>query len=286
MLRPVNDVLGDTGFRVALATGVVLVASTWLLTRAGRRVPGYAFIAVVAMLVGLRAGEHVPAALVVGVVLLLFGELLSGELLSDKRGSWMFRFGFLVPGAWVLGASLPDGFAVELRTTAVVATAVAAPLVVVTVARAPRLAAVLFAISAVGVYLCVPDTEQAEVLMGALVAAAAMAVDPDLRAAPGIAPLTGVFVWTVAIGGHGRAGSVVGGLACLGVLVLVPVVGWGRTVRSAPWVLALGQLVYVVFVARVAGFRTGAGAAIALALPAAIALGVLVAITARRHRLE
>jgi hypothetical protein len=281
MLRPVNDVLGDTGFRVALATGVVLVASTWLLTRARRRVPGYAFVAVVAMLVGLRADEHVPAALVLGVALLLVGELL-----SEKRGSWILRFGFLVPGAWVLGASLPDGFAVELRSVAVVATVVAAPLVVGTVARAPRLAAVLFAISAVGVYLCVPDTEQAAVLMGALVAAAALAVDPDLRAAPGIAPLTGVFVWTVAIGGHGREGSVVGGLACLGVLVLVPLVGWGRTVRSAPWVLALGQLAYVVFVARVAGFRTGAGAAIALALPAAVALWVLVALTARRHRLE
>jgi hypothetical protein len=279
MLRLVNDLLGDAGFWTALAIGLALAASAWLLVRHDRVVLGPAVVALVAALLGLRAGGRLPVALVVGVALLLLGEVFGREM-----GSWSARFALLVPGALVLGASLPDGIPFDLRTATAVVTILAAPLVVVTAARDPRLAAVLFAISGVGLYVCVPDTEQAKALMGALLAAAALAADPELPVTPGAAALTGLFVWTAAIGGHGRSGSVVGGLACLGVLVLVPLAGWGRTTRRGSWVLGAGQLAYVVFVARVAGFRSTVGAAAVLAIPAAVLLGVVVAVTARRAR--
>ncbi|MFI5053310.1 MAG: hypothetical protein ACHQDE_03020, partial [Acidimicrobiia bacterium] len=107
---------------------------------------------------------------------------------------------------------------------------------------------------------------------------------PQLAAAPGVSAVTGLLVWTATIDGVGRTGSIVGGIACLGVLVLVPLAGWGRTARGHQWVLLATQLAYVAFVARVAGFRQSAWAAAALAVPAALVAWAVVAITARQDQ--
>jgi hypothetical protein len=282
MLRPVHDVidvLDDGGFRAALVVAVLLAAGVWLLARHRRPVLGYAFVAVVATLVGFRVGHRLTAALVVGLVLLALGEWFA----RDGR-SWAIRVAVLVPGALVLGAALPDRFGFGLRMTVVVVTTVAAPLVVMTAARDPRVAAALFAIAAVGVYVCVPDTEYVMALVGGLVGAALLTADPEMAATLGVGALTGLFVWTTVVGGHGRTGSVVGGIACLGVLVFVPLAGWGRARPGGQWVLLATQIAYVAFVARVAGFRQSGWAAAALALPAALIAWVVVAIAVRRDR--
>ncbi|MFI5054626.1 MAG: hypothetical protein ACHQDE_09715, partial [Acidimicrobiia bacterium] len=150
MNSTIKEVLNDDGFRAALVSGVILAGLTWLLARRGRST-GYALAAVVATLIGFRAGHRLPAALVVALVLLAVGEWLAA-----RGRSWLVRFAVMVPGAFVLAASLPDGIAFRLQATVFLATIVAAPLVVVTAARDPRLAAALFAVAAVGVYVCVP----------------------------------------------------------------------------------------------------------------------------------
>jgi hypothetical protein len=281
MLRPVHDVLNDDGFIVAAAAGLILGALVWLLARRSRPILGYAFVAVVATLVGYRVGHRLPTALVVGLAILAFGDWI-----TRKRRSWLLRTILLVPGAVAVGVAVPDGFGFRLGAAVALGTIVAAPLVVASARRDPRLVAVLFAVSAVGLYVCVPDTEHARGLMGGLLAAGLLGVDPELAVTPGVSAVTGLFVWTAAFGGHGRMGSVVGGIACLGVLVLAPLAGWSRRRRASRSVLFLTQVAYVAYVARVAGFRQTAWAAAALAVPATLlAWAVLVVATRRDRRL-
>jgi hypothetical protein len=279
MLRPVHALLIDDGFVAALLVGGIGAAVAAILVRRGSTAVAYPLVAVLATLIGFRVGHRLGAPLVVGLVL-----LAGGEWLANEAGSWLARFAFLVPGALVLGASLPGGLAFWLRVTTVGATVLLAPLVVVFAQRGPRVAAALFAVAAVGLYACVPDTEHARALLGALLAAGLLGLDPLLPAAPGVSAVTGLFLWTAVLGGHGRPGAVVGAVACLGVLVVAPVAGWARVTRSAPVLLVGVQVALVAFVSRVAGFRQSRAAAIALALPALVIAYLVLALVARRRR--
>jgi hypothetical protein len=278
MLRPVHGLLSDEGFRVALvaaALGVVLVV---VLIRRDVVLLGHPFVAVVATLLGFRVEHRLGAPLVVGLALLVVGDWL-----ATATGTWAARLTFAVPGALVLGASLPEGFAFSLRTTVVVAIVLLAPLVVVFATRDPRLAAAMFAVSAVGLYACVPDTEHAKVLLAALVIAGALGIDPRLPATVGVSALTGLFVWTSAVGGHGRPGSVLGAIACLGVLVVGPLAGWARVGRASPWLVIPVQVALVAYLSRAAGFQETVAGAAALAVPALAVVGAVLAIAVRRQ---
>jgi hypothetical protein len=282
MLRPVRVLLNEDGFLAAVLAGLVGGAVVVVLVRRGTTVLAYPFVAVVATLIGFRVGHRLSDLLVVALLL-----IAGGECLAAGAGSWAARFAFLVPGALVLAASLPDGIASWLGTTTVVATAMLAPLVVALARRDPRVAAVLFAVAGVGLYACVPDTEHARTLLGALLAAGVLGLDPALPAAPGASAVTGLFVWTAVVGGQARPGSVVGAIACLGVLVIAPLAGWARVRSNAPVLLIGVQVALVAFVSRVAGFRQSRSAAVALAIPALLIAFVILAgfaVVAHRRR--
>lgn len=272
MLRPVRVLLNEDGFLAAVGAGLFGGALVVVLVRRGVTVLAYPFVAVVATLIGFRVGHRLGAPLVVGLLL-----LAGGEFLAARADTGLTRFAFLVPGALVLATAVPDGLGFWLRATTVGATVLLAPLVVVFAAREPRVAAVLFAVAAVGLYACVPDTEHARTLLGALLAAGLLGLDPALPAAPGASAVTGLFVWTAVVGGHARPGAVVGAIACLGVLVLAPLAGWARVGRSAPALFLGVQVVLVAFTSRVAGFRQSRGAAAALAAPALVIAFVILA---------
>ena len=145
------------------------------------------------------------------------------------------------PGALVLGAALPDGWPFWIRTVVSVSAVVGGLLVQDADRALPRPMPLLLAIGALGVYLCVPDTEAPKALLGALLAGAVIGLVPRLRASLGVTMVTGLFVWVVGVGGLGRPGSVVGGIACLGVLVLISVVRWTATAPAHVTALVVTQ---------------------------------------------
>jgi hypothetical protein len=87
---------------------------------------------------------------------------------------------------------------------------------------------VLYAITAFGVFAAVPDTEEAATLLGAS-APGALCGWPLGRARlgpAGAAGATALMVWVSAVGGRGRPPSIVGAVACLGLLATLPAGRW------------------------------------------------------------
>jgi hypothetical protein len=152
----------------------------------------------------------------------------------------------------------------------------------------------LLAVTAAGIWACVPDVEGALVLLGAALSLTLLGWPSPLAARrPGLAgfgvagsaAVAAVLVWVVATGGAGRPGSVVGGLACLGLLLVEPAVRLLDPRRRSPldpvegrpglaWAALAAQLVLVGFASRVAGRPEQAAAALALA---ALGLGLALA---------
>ena len=144
---------------------------------------------------------------------------------------------------------------------------------------------VLLLVAAVGVFCAVPDTEESGALMGAAVAAAGLGWPLRIARLGGgwAAAVVALSAWAVAVGGRGRPLSVLGGLACLGLLVAWPM---GRRIardlrlpsRAAVPGLVIGAQLGVVAVAsRVAGTSFDP----AVAVPAAAASGVAAVAAAR-----
>jgi hypothetical protein len=191
------------------------------------------------------------------------------------------------------------------------------------------LAPPLLAISAFGLYATVPDVEAAVVVLGAALPLALLGwlgplgdrgptafgslsltdrgtrsglpgsvrPDPpaDRRPPPslgvaGALAAAGLLVWTVAAGGGGRPGAVVGGLGCFGLLAVEPLARLldpGRRgplaaldPRLAPWSATAAHLLLVGVAARVVGRTETVRSALlvgALALAGALAVAVAVA---------
>lgn len=278
MLRGVHDVenvVNDAAFWTAFLVSAVGTLVVWLRLRRFETEPGVWVVVVVAIFSALHTEYRLPGPLVAAVLLLVLGEHLTRDRSMQARAV------ALTPGAVVLGASVPEVWPAWIRVVAMLVTLVGGLLTVDADRRVQRLVPPLLAIGALGVYLCVPDTEMPKVVLGALVAAAAIGLEPRLRHRGGVAAVIGLFVWAVSIGGIGRAGSVVGGLACLGVVVLIPVVRWSATNRVRVVVLAAVQVALVVYVSRVAGFEETAWAALWLSLAALVVAGTVLWISAR-----
>jgi hypothetical protein len=149
---------------------------------------------------------------------------------------------------------------------------------------ATGLTPVLYAITAFGVFAAVPDTEEAAVLLGASVPAV-LCGWPLGRARLGPAGAAGaaaLMVWVSAVGGRGRLPSIVGAVACLGLLVTLPAGRWladrwlGRTVCAGdpavlPPVLVLAaQAATVAVASRVAGISSE----LRVAVPTAVGITI------------
>jgi hypothetical protein len=169
----------------------------------------------------------------------------------------------------------------------------------------------LLAVTAAGIYACVPDVEGALVVLGVALPMALLgwpwplvharpagagnadadepvsAPPPSLGVAGSVATAA-LLVWTVATGGAGRPGSVIGGLACLGLLIVEPL---ARLLtpdhrsplarldrRWVPWSALGAQLLLVAIASRVVGRAETVTQALPLAAVAlAVALAVAIA---------
>jgi hypothetical protein len=178
--------------------------------------------------------------------------------------------------------------------------------------RGHGLAPLLLAVSAVGVYATVPDVEWALVVVGAALPLTLLgwpgplapgglrgprrrdgpAQPPPSLGVAGSLAAAALLAWTVAAGGAGRLGSVVGGLACLGVLAVEPLARLldprHRSALARPrvaWTALAAHLVLVAVAARVVGRTETVAAALPLAgLALAAALGVALAAAASVER--
>jgi hypothetical protein len=142
-----------------------------------------------------------------------------------------------------------------------------------------------------GVFLCIPDTDQSLVVLGAILPVALTGW--PLRLAHlgkiGTPVWIGLYAWTVATGGIGRLAPTLAATGCLGLLVLEPL-AHSLFSRSAPaesedapqevWARSTGlllstQLLFVLMVARLGGVRSSVARTVLVLAVAIIVVEVL-----------
>ncbi|MFV1998985.1 MAG: hypothetical protein ACC654_01320, partial [Acidimicrobiia bacterium] len=181
--------------------------------------------AIVTLVIAGRA--PVPVSMVLGLVLLA----AAGWVPTNNIATRMLT---LIPGAAAIGASFSDSSQVALGAFVVVTIVLFGPFVAGFDERyrESTISPPLMAISLLGVFVTIPDTDVA-----VIVAAAAL---PWVFTGPpaklvvlgraGAFVATGFLVWVVASGGFSRSDALITGVATLALLVAEPAV---RLFRSA-----------------------------------------------------
>lgn len=260
----------------AALLGIVLVARDRRI--AGPLPLGGAAI-VVAALWAIAQERPLPADLVVGTL-----GVSTACALSGRRWSTWAVLALAAPFAYVLARDISTTTWIQV---AVLLGATVGATAVARTEEAWREEAVtpaLLAITAAGVFAAVPDTEEAAALLGAAVPVLVLGWPLRLvtlgRAGAGGA--TALLVWVIAVGGRGRPPSIVGALACIGLLLTLGLPWWpsrprgwapaGRVWRGWPVVLALAAHAGIVVLAsRGAGIRDDLSTAVPLAVVSAVA---------------
>ncbi len=243
-------------------------------------------VALLALAIAPSARTPPPAA--------LLGLLVLGVGAALTRDRIFVGMVLTVPGAALVGFAGDLGGRSGSGTTALalaatLAIAVAAPLVADADAHWSSVGGgpVALAIAGIGVYVCVPDTEEAIVLAVVLLGGALASRLPRLHALGplGSPPLVGLYVWVGATDARGRHAAFVGVVGALALLVLEPVGARLRGARPAAVrgraalvVLAGGQVALAAYAGRVPGLQSSVGRAIVLLAPALVVglgLGVL-----------
>jgi len=266
--------IGTLGRRALDLAALVFVAAAWLAVR-GAWGPELASYRVLAALTALALG---------GVGAVLFPRLVRPAARHPNVVAGLFA----VPGA-VLLAMLTPLVGGSVARSALAASTIAIAVAVRdfdAVAGKRGASWLLFAVTAAGVYLAVPDTELARAMLGAAVPFALLSFPKPLcRIGPvGSASLAGLFCWVVYVGGRGRPGSVVGGLATIGILAaepagrhLFPSVATKMRLQRADqdWipfamVVTLAQIALAAYASRVVASVDTAGRAMLVLFPALV----------------
>jgi hypothetical protein len=290
-----NEIIDRPEFRAGLRSGfaltaLVAVAGIISIRLVRRPVPIAGLVVAVALTKGSQHWDALPPNVPRGLAYLAFAGLSAGVLATLWQPLAFTGLLFAIPGASLLTSDtgLPDVSWVG-------------PLVVVTVVVGGTLVAdfdrrhhergwsvVMFAVSVIGVYFTVPDTERALVLLGATLPIVLLGWPFALASlgTVGAYPAVGALAWISAFEGIGRRGAIVGGVACLGLFVAEPIAKWLRlgaptffeTLPARVWMaipVAGAHLVLVVVASRVAGLRTVVGQAVVVA-SVALVIGVAV----------
>jgi hypothetical protein len=222
-------------FTLGLAYGgIAFFISALVAGVSRRRVPDIAGVMFVAAAwLGIRGAWGVALARTSSAwafALLALGGAASAIVIGHRPGARRHAVVvtalFVAPGAVMIAAVTPFAGSIVARGALALATiGVAAALRDFDAANGRKGAQwLLFAVAAAGVYLAVPDTELARVFLGVAIPFILVSVPlPTAGFGPaGSAALAGVFAWVVFVGGRGRPGSVVGGLAAIGLLAAEP----------------------------------------------------------------
>ena len=283
-----------TGFfagSLALAAGVLVILA---LPRSGRRVvPLAGLLLVGAALVALADQDRLPDELVPGVGLLALAGALAaaaGRLHLPPAGAAAV---LSLPGAWlVAGATGLDETGPRLVLVTTIALAGALVGAGDHQYRQLGLGPVLLLATLAGAYATVPDTERALIVLGAALPLAVLGWPWPLASLgrAGAPATVGLLAWVAVTDGSARAGSTVGAMACLGILLVEPVARMFRAGRGyesdrgdglAAWPTVLPiifvHVVLVTVASRIAGFRSSAWEAGAIA-GVALVIAVVVAV--------
>lgn len=316
MMDPLADLVADGGFRAGLVCGLVAGVGLAAGSPFGRWVRGLSGLAVTgAAVIGLAVRSELPAGLVAGLVVLA----TTGWLTAGRRAPT--RAVASLPGALMVARSVDlDGGPGWVRPAVVLIVAAGGALVAGfdrvsgerragsavapsagfedgeldppekgsaagRMARRVGLSPVLLVVSAAGAYATTPETEHVVVLLGAALPVAVLAWwrPPLTLGRVGSLLVVALMAWVVAVDGAARPGAVVGGLACLGLLVILPALP--AAPRAAPWPPGLVAVLHaglVVVCSRVAGLRTSAADALAISA-LAWALATIALITSTRR---
>jgi hypothetical protein len=286
------DVAGESGW-VGLVAAAVLAVAALALRPVRRPLPAAGLAMAAAGLVAVAIADTDEAG----------GSLQVLGIAAAAAGAWagrLLRLPLAIRPVLVVPGVAMTVEAMELadRSTVVWPTVIVAAVLVALVADADESLAgsaagpPLLAVSIFGMYVTIPETDQ---ILPVLVAAVPIAL---LGAPLGLARLgaagsgaeLALLAAVVAEGGQARAASIVGGLACTGVLALEPVArrlvpdapAWPSDWRTPP-ILALAGLhaVIVLVAARVAGLRDDLEGATAIAAVTGAAGLVALVVTLR-----
>lgn len=306
MLDEVQGVLERSGFAtgffvgsLALAAGV-LVLFAWPRSSRAPVVPMAGLLLVGAAALALNDQMHLPNGLLLGLALLALAGALAGATERLHLPPAPAVAVLAVPGAWLVSnAAGVDETWPRLLVVATIALGGALVAAADSDYRHLGLGPVLVLVSMAGAYSTVPDTERAVIVFGAAVPLAVLGWPWPLASLgrSGASAAVGLLAWVAVTDGSARAGSTVGAIACLGVLLIEPVARMlpnagkrepaptataGAGDGLAAWRTALPvivlHLLLVIIAARIAGFRSSALEAAAIA---GFALVVAVLITAR-----
>ena len=274
-------------FRAGLRLGLAALAAGWALRFAIGRdrppVPVAGVLIAAATLGGLYlTGEQLGpsvwavAAIVVGV---LAARLIRAPVWVQPLAA--------VPGAVWLAMETPATNLPWVQMLIAILIPVAGYLISDFEMRHDRmgLGVIFFALATLGAFAAVPDTEQALIITAASVVVVLLAwpwVAASLGVEGGYAAVA-VFLIVVASGGEGRPPSIIGSAACLGLLLIEPVIVLTKpsAIRLVTWVrqnwvgavlASVPQFVVVVLCSRVAArFQTELPAILIVALVFALA---------------
>lgn len=209
---------------IAGASAAVIGAFVGLVWRWRRSEPA----PIVGLLVGGAAMATVLSAvgvsrrLALGLLVLAVAGAIHGRIRRGFLVAWLVA----VPGAWLVTDATGLSLDPRLEWLGIALVAVSAP----AVASADRylgsvaLGPALLGLSVVGIFFAIPDTEDALILLGVALPVALLGWPARLGSlgTTGAYVMVGVVTWTILRGGYGRPGSIAGAMACLGLLVVIP----------------------------------------------------------------
>jgi hypothetical protein len=302
-----HEIVSRSEFRVGLDwgaafAGLAALAGVLSILLFRRPAPLAGLVVPLAFANGVKHWVALPGNVTQGFLLLAIAGLVAEVLAHWWRPLEFAGIVLAIPGAWLLTSNtgLP-----EIRWVAplvITATVVGGTLVADFDRRHAERgwSVVMLAVSVVGIYFTVPDTERALVLLGASLPLVLLGWPFALASlgTVGAYPAVGALAWTAAYEGRGRHSAIVAGVACLGLFVVEPLVrllkfGASTFLDALPqrsWVIipvATAHLALVFVASRVAGLRTAVGQAVAVAaMDLVVGLAVVLLIDGAASRLR
>lgn len=226
-----SDLLGllETAFfRSGLRLGIVALGTGWALRLVVGRyrppLPIFGLFLAVVTVASLYLTEQ-PLGPLVPALVLIVGAVFIARLLKAPR--WVLPL-VAFPGAIWLASAAPDTQFLWVRILIAALIPLGGFLIGEFERRHDRLGlgVIFFTLAVLGMFAAVPDTEQA-LIIGAAAVVLTLLAWPKVAAsvgAEGAYAAVAVFLWITAEGGGSRPPSIFGSAACLGYLLIEPLI--------------------------------------------------------------